>query len=712
MKFKLASDYDPRGDQPEAISQLVRGVNDGERHQVLLGVTGSGKTFTMAKVIEEVNRPTIVLAHNKTLAAQLFHEFRSFFPQNAVEYFVSYYDYYQPEAYVPSSDTFIEKEATINDELDKLRMSATRSLFERRDVIIVASVSCIYGIGSPEAYFGMMLMLEKGQSIAREAILRKLVEIQYERSEDLRRGTFRVRGDTLEIYPPYDDFAVRVELWGSQVEAIRKIDPLSGEIRSRDGEIGRLPIYPKSHYVLPAAQRERAIQTIYEELDWWKGELARQGKIVESQRVVQRTHFDIEMMRTIGYCHGIENYSRHMSGRLPGEAPPTLLDYVPSDFLLFVDESHQTIPQLRGMYAGDRSRKQTLVDYGFRMPSALDNRPLNFEEFEHRVNQAVYVSATPGPYELTKSGGVVVEQVIRPTGLVDPETEVRPVKGQVDDLLEEIRVRAARNERVLVTTLTKRMAEDLAEYFAEVGVRCRYLHSEVETLERVRILRDLRRGEFDVLIGINLLREGLDLPEVSLVAILDADKEGYLRSATSLIQSMGRCARHIDGRAILYADRMTDSMRAAIGETNRRRAKQQAYNRKHNITPQSIVKSVDMQLARIVEADYITVPADDLPIGDITNEQELQQAIIQLESQMREAAKNFEFERAAALRDRIRSLKQRDLGVIASTEAPAAIPADSAGAPRSSSEGGRQPELPAPEARPEVRARRAQKTKM
>ena len=712
MKFKLASDYDPRGDQPEAISQLVRGVNDGERHQVLLGVTGSGKTFTMAKVIEEVNRPTIVLAHNKTLAAQLFHEFRSFFPQNAVEYFVSYYDYYQPEAYVPSSDTFIEKEATINDELDKLRMSATRSLFERRDVIIVASVSCIYGIGSPEAYFGMMLMLEKGQSIAREAILRKLVEIQYERSEDLRRGTFRVRGDTLEIYPPYDDFAVRVELWGSQVEAIRKIDPLSGEIRSRDGEIGRLPIYPKSHYVLPAAQRERAIQTIYEELDWWKGELARQGKIVESQRVVQRTHFDIEMMRTIGYCHGIENYSRHMSGRLPGEAPPTLLDYVPSDFLLFVDESHQTIPQPRGMYAGDRSRKQTLVDYGFRMPSALDNRPLNFEEFEHRVNQAVYVSATPGPYELTKSGGVVVEQVIRPTGLVDPETEVRPVKGQVDDLLEEIRVRAARNERVLVTTLTKRMAEDLAEYFAEVGVRCRYLHSEVETLERVRILRDLRRGEFDVLIGINLLREGLDLPEVSLVAILDADKEGYLRSATSLIQSMGRCARHIDGRAILYADRMTDSMRAAIGETNRRRAKQQAYNRKHNITPQSIVKSVDMQLARIVEADYITVPADDLPIGDITNEQELQQAIIQLESQMREAAKNFEFERAAALRDRIRSLKQRDLGVIASTEAPAAIPADSAGAPRSSSEGGRQPELPAPEARPEVRARRAQKTKM
>src|SRR5271169_2347262 len=671
MKFKLASDYQPRGDQPVAISQLLQGIKGGERHQVLLGVTGSGKTFTMAKVIEQLNRPSIVLAHNKTLAAQLFHEFKSFFPQNAVEYFVSYYDYYQPEAYVPSSDTFIEKEATINDELDKLRMSATRSLFERRDVIIVASVSCIYGIGSPEAYFGMMLMLEKGQQIARESILRKLVEIQYERSEDLRRGTFRVRGDMIEIYPPYDDLAVRIELWGSQVEAIRKIDPLTGQIRSKDGEISRLPIYPKTHYVLPAAQKERAIQTIYEELDWWKGELGRMGKIVEAQRVVQRTHFDIEMMRTIGYCHGIENYSRHMSGRLPGEAPPTLLDYFPEDYLLFIDESHQTIPQVRGMYHGDRSRKQTLVDYGFRMPSALDNRPLNFEEFEHRVNQVVYVSATPGPYELTKSGGVVVEQVIRPTGLVDPQTEVRPVKGQVDDLLEEIRVRAARNERVLVTTLTKRMAEDLAEYFAEVGVRVRYLHSEIETLERVRILRSLRRGEFDVLIGINLLREGLDLPEVSLVAILDADKEGYLRSATSLIQSMGRCARHIEGRAILYADRMTDSMRQAIGETNRRRAKQQAYNREHNITPQSIVKSVDMQLARIVEADYLTVPADEVPVGDITNEAQLVQAITLLESQMRAAAKNFEFERAAALRDKIRALRQRDLGVIASLDTPA-----------------------------------------
>jgi excinuclease ABC subunit B len=666
MNFKIASDYEPRGDQPEAISNLVRGINDGDRHQVLLGVTGSGKTFTMAKVIEQINRPTIVLAHNKTLAAQLFHEFRSFFPNNAVEYFVSYYDYYQPEAYVPASDTYIEKESTINDELDKLRMSATRSLFERRDVIVVASVSCIYGLGSPEAYYGMMQLIEKGQSIAREAILRKLVEIQYERAEDLRRGTFRVRGDMIEIYPPYDDLAVRVEMWGSEIVAIRKFDPLTGEIRARAGEkeIGRILIYPKSHYVLPAEQRERAIQSIYEELEWWKGELERQGKIVEAQRVVQRTHFDIEMMRTIGYCHGIENYSRHLSGRLPGEAPPTLFDYTPSDFLLFIDEAHQTIPQIRGMYHGDRSRKQTLVDFGFRMPSALDNRPLNFEEFEHRVNQAVYVSATPGPYELTKSGGVVVEQVLRPTGLVDPQVEVRPVKGQVDDLLEQIRVRSARNERVLVTTLTKRMSEDLAEYFTEVGVKCRYLHSEIETLERVRILRDLRRGEFDVLIGINLLREGLDLPEVSLCAILDADKEGFLRSATSLIQTIGRCARHLEARAILYADVMTDSMKQAIGETNRRRAKQEAYNRENNITPVSIVKSVDMQLARIVEADYVTVPLDDVVIGEVSTEAELATAISQLESQMREAAKNFEFERAAALRDRIRSLKQRDLGAI------------------------------------------------
>jgi excinuclease ABC subunit B len=709
MNFKLASDYEPRGDQPEAIAQLLRAIKDGERQQVLLGVTGSGKTFTMAKVIEEINRPTIVLAHNKTLAAQLFHEFRSFFPNNAVEYFVSYYDYYQPEAYVPSSDTYIEKESTINDELDKLRMSATRSLFERRDVIVVASVSCIYGLGSPEAYYGMMQLIEKGQSIARESILRKLVEIQYERSEDLKRGTFRVRGDMIEIYPPYDDLAVRVELWGSEITAIRKIDPLTGEIRSRAGEseINRILIYPKSHYVLPADQKERAIQGIYEELDWWKGELERQGKIVEAQRVVQRTHFDIEMMRTIGYCHGIENYSRHLSGRLPGEAPPTLFDYTPSDFLLFVDESHQTIPQIRGMYHGDRSRKQTLVNYGFRMPSALDNRPLNFEEFEHRVNQAVYVSATPGPYELTKAGGVVVEQVIRPTGLVDPQVEVRPVKGQVDDLLEQIRIRAGRNERVLVTTLTKRMAEDLAEYFTEVGVKCRYLHSEIETLERVRILRDLRRGEFDVLIGINLLREGLDLPEVSLCAILDADKEGYLRSATSLIQTIGRCARHLEARAILYADTMTDSMRTAIGETNRRRAKQEAYNREHNITPQSIVKSVDMQLARIVEADYVTVPVDDVIIGDVSTEAELVHAIAQLESQMREAAKNFEFERAAALRDR--ALKQRDLGAIFPAPASSEVPSPSSPAETTPPPGG-QGSSPAAQPASTAKKRVAKKT--
>jgi excinuclease ABC subunit B len=655
MDFKLSSDYEPRGDQPEAIVQLLHGVEAGDKHQVLLGVTGSGKTFTMAKVIAGVNRPAVVLAHNKTLAAQLYHEFHNFFPQNAVEYFVSYYDYYLPEAYLPSSDTYIEKESTINDELDKLRMSATRSLFERRDVVIVASVSCIYGLGSPEAYYGMLVMLEKGQSSPRGALLRRLVDIQYERSEDLRRGTFRVRGDIIEIYPPYEDNAYRVELWGDQIDALRQIDPLTGEVRISSLE--RLPIYPKTHYVMPAVQRERAITTILEELDWWKPELEKQGKYVEAQRLYQRTMFDIEMMRTIGYCHGVENYSRHLSGRLPGEAPPTLLDYVPQDFLLFVDESHQTIPQLHGMYHGDRSRKQTLVDYGFRLPSALDNRPLTFEEFEHRTNQAVYVSATPGPYELTRSGGVVVEQVIRPTGLIDPEVEVRPVKGQVDDLLEEIRVRAARNERVLVTTLTKRMSEDLSEYFSEVGVRCRYLHSEIETLERVRILRDLRRGEFDVLIGINLLREGLDLPEVSLVAILDADKEGYLRSATALIQTMGRCARHISGRAILYADRITDSMRKAMDETDRRRAKQVAYNTEHNITPQSIIKSVDMRLAAIVEADYVTVPLDDVVPAEIENEEQLRQVIAQLETQMREAAKKFEFERAAQLRDRIKSLK-------------------------------------------------------
>lgn len=676
MNFKLRSTYQPRGDQPAAIDQLYRSVESGEKHQVLLGVTGSGKTFTMAKLIEQANRPALVLAHNKTLAAQLYHEFKGFFPENAVEYFVSYYDFYQPEAYVPSADIYIDKEATINDELDKLRMSATRSLFERRDVVIVASVSCIYGIGSPEAYYGMLVTLEKGQQTSREALLRRLVDIQYERSEDLRRGTFRVRGDMIEIYPPYQDEGFRLEMWGEQIDTIRQIDPLTGEVNSGQEDLPRVTIFPKTHYVMPQEQRDRAIVTIQEELWWWKKELEKQGKFVEAQRVVQRTMFDIEMMRTIGYCHGVENYSRHLSGRLPGEAPPTLLDYVPQDYLLFIDESHQTVGQVRGMFNGDRARKQTLVDYGFRMPSALDNRPLTFEEFEHRVNQVVYVSATPGPYELTKAGGVVVEQVIRPTGLVDPQVEIRPVKGQVDDLLEEIRVRSEKNERVLVTTLTKRMAEDLSEYFTEIGVRCRYLHSEVETLDRIKILRDLRRGEFDVLIGINLLREGLDLPEVSLVAILDADKEGFLRSTTSLIQTIGRCARHIEGRAILYADRRTDSMNQAIDETNRRRAKQVTYNKENNITPMSIIKSVDMELARIVEADYVTVPVDDASLdaaaANIKNEKQLAEMLQQLETQMREAAKKFEFEKAAQLRDRIRSLKQKDLAGLFSIElAPA-----------------------------------------
>ena len=673
MKFKLHSNYQPRGDQPAAIDQLYRGLEAGEKQQVLLGVTGSGKTFTMAKLIEHADRPALVLAHNKTLAAQLYHEFKGFFPENAVEYFVSYYDFYQPEAYVPSADIYIDKEATINDELDKLRMSATRSLFERRDVVIVASVSCIYGLGSPEAYYGMLVMLEKGQQTSREALLRRLVDIQYERSEDLRRGTFRVRGDMIEIYPTYEDQGYRIEMWGEQIDALRQIDPLTGEVRAGQEDLSRVPIYPKTHYVMPQEQRDRAIVSIQEELWWWKKEMEKQGKFVEAQRVVQRTMFDIEMMRTIGYCHGIENYSRHLSGRLPGEAPPTLLDYVPQDYLMFIDESHQTVGQVRGMFNGDRARKQTLVDYGFRMPSALDNRPLTFEEFEHRINQVVYVSATPGPYELTKAGGVVVEQVIRPTGLVDPQVEIRPVKGQVDDLLEEIRVRAEKNERTLVTTLTKRMAEDLSEYFTEIGVRCRYLHSEVETLDRIKILRDLRRGEFDVLIGINLLREGLDLPEVSLVAILDADKEGFLRSATSLIQTIGRCARHIEGRAILYADRRTDSMNQAIDETNRRRAIQVAYNKENNITPMSIVKSVDMELARIVEADYVTVPVDDASLdaatANIKSEQQLAEMLQQLETQMRAAAKKFEFEKAAQLRDRIRSLKQKDLAGLFSVEA-------------------------------------------
>jgi excinuclease ABC subunit B len=659
MDFRLVSNYTPQGDQGTAINALTRGVFEREQHQVLLGVTGSGKTYTMAKVIEQANRPALVMAHNKTLAAQLYHEFKNFFPHNAVEYFVSYYDYYQPEAYVPAADLYIEKESTINDELDKLRLSATRSLFERRDVLIVASVSCIYGLGSPEAYYGMLLFLEKGQKIKREDITRKLVDILYERTDgDFRRGTFRVRGDVIEIYPTYDDMAYRVELWGDEIESLSQIDPLFGTVKQK---YVRLPIYPKTHYVMKPETRNKAVDSIKEELAWWEKELEQQGRVVEAQRVHQRTMYDLEMIKSVGYCHGIENYSRHFTGRMPGEPPPTLLDYFARDYLMFIDESHQTVPQLHGMYHGDRSRKSTLVEYGFRLPSALDNRPLTFDEFEHRTNQIIYVSATPGPYELTKSAGVVVEQIIRPTGLVDPPVEIRPVKGQIDDLLHEIRLRVERCERVLVTTLTKRMAEDLAEYYSEVGVKCRYMHSEIETLERVKILRDLRRGEFDVLIGINLLREGLDLPEVSLVAILDADKEGFLRSSGSLIQTIGRCARNLNGRAVLYADRMTDSMQKAIDETDRRRAIQEAYNVENGITPESIVRPLDMTLAGIIEADYAelaSTEADGLP--DFKNQEELDAFIAKLEVEMRETAKKFEFEKAAKLRDRIKELRTKE----------------------------------------------------
>jgi excinuclease ABC subunit B len=658
VDFQLVSDYKPRGDQGRAIDELLTGIDAGEKHQVLLGVTGSGKTFTVAKMIERLNRPALVLAHNKTLAAQLFHEFKQFFPNNAVEYFVSYYDYYQPEAYIPAGDLYIEKEATINEELDKLRLSATRSLFERRDCIIVASVSCIYGLGSPEAYYGMLLLLEKGQKVRRDDIIRRLVEILYERNDaDFRRGTFRVRGDVIEVFPTYDENAYRIELFGDEIDSLSQIDPLFGTVRQK---YARLPIYPKSHYVVQPERKKTAIETILEELGWWEKELEAQGRMVESQRVHQRTRFDLEMIKSVGYCHGIENYSRHFSGRLPGEPPPTLLDYFPRDYMLFIDESHVTVPQLHGMWHGDRSRKQNLVDYGFRLPSAMDNRPLKFEEFEARTNQIVYVSATPGPYELTKSAGVVVEQIIRPTGLIDPEVEIRPVRGQIDDLLHEIRDRAQKNERVLVTTLTKRMAEDLAGYYSEVGVRCRYMHSEIETLERVKLLRDLRKGEYDVLIGINLLREGLDLPEVSLVAILDADKEGFLRSAGSLIQTMGRAARHISGRAILYADKMTDSMKQAIGETERRRVVQRAYNEEHGITPTSIIRPTDMSLARILQADYADLAEEVETMPEFQSQEELNNYIAKLESDMREAAKKFEFEKAAKLRDTIKELRTKE----------------------------------------------------
>jgi len=658
MDFQLVSDYKPRGDQGRAIEELISGIGAGEKHQVLLGVTGSGKTFTMAKIIEELNRPALVLAHNKTLAAQLYHEFKQFFPSNAVEYFVSYYDYYQPEAYIPSGDLYIEKEATINEELDKLRLSATRSLFERRDAIIVSSVSCIYGLGDPDAYFGMLLLLEKGQKVRREDITRKLVEILYDRNEaDFRRGTFRVRGDVIEVFPTYDEMAYRIELFGDEVESLAQIDPLFGTVKQK---FARLPIYPKSHYVVKPEKRNGAMASILEELAWWEKELESQGRLVESQRIHQRTRFDLEMIKSVGYCHGIENYSRHFSGRLPGEPPPTLLDYFPRDYLLFIDESHATVPQLHGMWHGDRSRKQNLVDYGFRLPSAMDNRPLKFEEFEVRTNQLIYVSATPGPYELTKSAGVVVEQIIRPTGLIDPEVEIRPVRGQIDDLLAEIRDRAAKNERVLVTTLTKRMSEDLAGYYTEVGVRCRYMHSEIETLERVRLLRDLRKGEYDVLIGINLLREGLDLPEVSLVAILDADKEGFLRSAGSLIQTMGRAARHVSGRAILYADRVTDSMRQAMDETSRRREVQRVYNEEHGITPTSIIRATDMSLAQILKADYADLTEEDDNLPEFKSQEELDIYIGKLESDMREAAKKFEFEKAAKLRDTVKEMRTKE----------------------------------------------------
>jgi len=657
--FRLASQFKPSTDQARAIEELTGGLRAGRRDQVLLGVTGSGKTFTMAKVIETMNRPTLVLSHNKTLAAQLYQEFKNFFPENAVEYFVSYYDYYQPEAYIAATDTYIEKEALINDEIDRLRHSATRSLFERRDCIIVASVSCIYGLGSPEAYYGMLLMVSEGQKINRREILQKLVEIQYDRNDyDLARGTFRVRGDVIEIVPSYEDYGVRIELFGDEIEAIYQFDPVTGEILKKHQ---RLPIYPKSHYVIPRKRWELAVKSIREELEQHRNQLQQEGRLIEAQRVHQRTMFDLEMIKSVGYCRGIENYSRHLTGREPGEPPPTLLDYLPPDALIFIDESHVTVPQLHGMYEGDRSRKLNLVKYGFRLPSALDNRPLNFQEYEARAPQTVFVSATPGPYELERSGGEIVEQIIRPTGLIDPEIEVRPVKGQIDDLLAEIRERAAKKERILVTTLTKRMAEELTEYYTEVGVAVRYLHSEVETLDRVKILKDLRLGRFDVLIGINLLREGLDLPEVSLVAILDADKEGYLRSATSLIQTSGRAARNLNGKVIMYADVMTKSMAKAIEETLRRREIQMTYNIDNGITPQSILKPIDAQLLEMTRLDYYEVPIVAEEVEKYASVDQLEKEIQDLEAKMKKAAQRFEFEKAAEYRDRIKELKKLEM---------------------------------------------------
>ena len=662
MEFKLRTEYQPKGDQPAAIEALVKGLHDGAKDQVLLGITGSGKTFSIASVIQRTQRSTLVLAHNKTLAAQLYQEFRSLFPENAVEYFVSYYDYYQPEAYVPAADVYIEKEAIVNEEIDRLRMSATRALFERKDVIVVASVTCIYGLGDPDAYYGLLFFVEPGMRMSRDVLLQRLVEVQYERSDiNFQRGSFRVRGDVVEIYPSYQDQAYRIELWGDEIDSISTIDPLLGEVIEKHTD--RVPIYPKTHYVMSRPTIKRAIKTIKEELEWWEPKLINEGKLVEAQRLHQRTMFDLEMIKEMGFCRGIENYSRHLTGKKTGEPPPTLLDYLPRDTLMVIDESHQSVPQVRGMFEGDQSRKRTLVEYGFRLPSALDNRPLNFKEFEARIGQTIYVSATPGPYELTKVSGEVVEQIIRPTGLMDPVVEVQPVKGQIDHLLEECRQRAEKHERVLVTTLTKRMAEDLTEYFTEVGVRVRYLHSDIETLERIKILRDLRRGEFDVLVGINLLREGLDLPEVSLVAILDADKEGFLRSEQSLIQTIGRAARNSEGKAILYADRITDSMKRAIDETNRRRAIQADYNSEHGITPTTIVKPIEATLITASEADYFKLPSELEDIEDYSPAK-IEATIARLEVEMRGAAKRFEFEKAAELRDRIKVLRDRELQVM------------------------------------------------
>jgi excinuclease ABC subunit B len=663
-RFVLKTAFEPAGDQVQAIERLVEGVDGGVAFQTLLGVTGSGKTFTMAKVIEATNRPTLVLSHNKTLAAQLYQEFKAFFPDNAVEYFVSYYDYYQPEAYVPASDTYIEKETSINEEIDRMRLSATRSLFERRDVLIVASVSCIYGLGSPEAYFGMLQLFEKNLEQPMDEVLKQLAKMQYERTHlDLAPGSFRLRGDTLEVYPPYDDTAVRVSFWGDEVERIERIDPVRGAVIE---ELDRLPIYPRTHYVTPRSQLLEAIDSIRGELVERLADLNDAGKLLEAQRLGQRTNFDLEMLTELGYCQGIENYSRHLTGRAPGEPPPTLLDYFPQDFLCIIDESHVTVPQVGGMFHGDRSRKQTLVNFGFRLPSALDNRPLTFEEFDERIHQVVFVSATPGPFELERCEGEVVEQLIRPTGLLDPAVEVRPASHQVDDLLAEIRAVVAKGERVLVTTLTKRMAEDLSAYLAEVEVRVRYLHSEINTLERSAILADLRKGEFDVLVGINLLREGLDLPEVALVAILDADQEGFLRSETSLIQTIGRAARNVDGRAILYADRETGSMRRALEETRRRRDRQAAHNEQHGIEPRTIVKDVASPLLAMAELDFygpgsarlrVAEGSDDIPDDSVS----LNKLIAEFEKRMRAAAKALEFEEAARLRDRLKELRRQQI---------------------------------------------------